>query len=70
MREAEHLVDEQTDAADEDDPCKDLVRLQEALRLENRVAQPRIRRHQFGDDEVSPRPAHGDTQGIEQGGLG
>ena len=70
VQPAEQLVDDQADQADQDDAGEDLVGLQEALRLEDRVAQPGVGGHQLGHHQVGPGPAHGDAQRVQQRRLG
>ena len=47
MREPKQLIGDQTDQADNENPCENFVGLQVALRLENGVSKTGIRGHQF-----------------------
>ena len=69
VQQAEQLIDGQANEANQQNAGKNLVGLQETLRLQDGKTQARVGRHQFCHHQVGPGPAHGDTQGIQQGGF-
>src|SRR3984893_3607360 len=65
MYQAEDRVRDQSEDADRDHGGDDAIRSKKPLRDQDETADAALGRDDFGDDQVSPGPAHRDSKRIE-----